>query len=140
MSIEEKIAAIAAGDEFAQYTYIFDNLYRIDERVNTSVLPALLCTLPRDGVIEIRNGRVYDTETIKLGFVDIIPHDANGEDNAEVYNRMKALGIQFIMAMRKSGMFGQVTTLGYTVEVAQFSNIVTGVFFDIQVQDIGRCD
>lgn len=140
MSIEEKIAAIASGEQFAQYSYIFDNMYRISERVEQSPLPALLCTLPRGGVIQEKNGRIIDTETIYLGFVDIIPHDADGEDNAEVYNRMKTLGFRFIKAMSESRMFARVTTISYDVEIAQLTNIVTGVFFTLEVQDHGRCD
>lgn len=140
MTIEEKIAAIASGEQFANYSYIFDNMYRISERVEHAPLPALLCTLPRGGIIQERNGRIIDTETVYLGFVDIVPHDANGEDNAEVYNRMKTLGFQFIRAMSASGMFARVTTISYDVEVAQLTNIVTGVFFTLEVQDHGRCD
>ena len=138
MSIEEKIAHIA-GEKFPGYSYIFDNPYRIDERIERATLPAIVCQLPNSGNIVIRNGRVYDAELLYIGFVDIIPHDANGEDNANVYNAMKDLGLRFIQAMSESGLFARVTAIDYDVRIAQFTNIVTGVFFTLRVEDIGRC-
>lgn len=138
MSIEEKIAYIA-GEKFPAYPYIFDNAYRIDERIEHESLPAIACTLPAGGNMLHRNGRLYDAEILYIGFVDMIPHDANGEDNAAVYNAMKDLGISFIQAMNESGLFARVDTVDYDVRVAQFTNIVTGVFFTLRVEDVGRC-
>jgi len=140
MNIEQKIAAIAASDAFKNYTYIFDNLYRIDERMEQESLPAIICTLPAGGSMRIRNGRVYDTESILIGFFDKVPHDANGEDNATVYNAMKDLGIAFIRAMNESELFGHVESWSYEVWCVRMANIVTGVFFTIEIQDKGRCD
>lgn len=139
MTIEEKIAAIAASEEFATYSYIFDNIYRIDERMEHTPLPAIVCTLPAGGSMRIRNGKVYDTENVLVGFFDVVNHDADGEDNAEVYNRMKDLGIAFVRAMNESGMFDHVETWRYEVWCVRLANIVTGVFFDIEIQDVGRC-
>ena len=140
MSIEEKIREIASGDQFNDYPYIFDNLYRIDERMEHTEFPAIVCTLPVSGEMRLRNGKLYDVEDMLIGFFDVVPHDANGEDNADVYNRMKDLGIQFIKAMNESGLFVNVETWSYQVWCVRLANIVTGVFFQLRVQDLGRCD
>ena len=140
MSIEDKIREIASSEQFAQYPYIFDNLFRIDERIESTALPAIVCTLPAGGEMRLRNGKVYDAEDVLIGFFDSVPHDANGEDNAECYNRMKSLGIQFIKAMNESGLFAYVETWTYQVWCVRMANIITGVFFTIRVQDLGRCD
>lgn len=140
MSIEEKIRTIANSEDFDQYSYIFDNLYRIDERMEHAEFPAIVCTLPAGGSMRIRNGKVYDTENVLIGFFDAVPHDANGEDNATVYNAMKDLGIAFIRAMNESELFGHVETWRYEVWCVRLANVVTGVFFQIEIQDLGRCD
>ena len=139
MTIEEKIQSIA-DDHFPQCGYIFDNLYRIDQRMETAAFPAIVCTLPARGDMLIRNGRVYDTEDVLIGFFNIVPQDANGEDNAAVYNDMKSLGIAFVDKMNESGLFDKVEAWNYEVWCFRMANIVTGVFFSIRIQDIGRCD
>ena len=112
MTIEDKIRKIAE-DNFSQYDYIFDNIYRIDERMNDSTMPVIISTLPQGGEVVIRNGRIHDTENILLGFFDLVPHDADGDDNAEVFNRMKTLGFSFVAKMNDSGLFGKVTSYTY---------------------------
>ena len=139
MTIEDKIKQIAT-QHFPQYDYIYDNLYRIDERMETSKMPVIISTLPQGGVVNVRNGRIHDRENILLGFFDLVPHDADGDDNAECFNRMKNLGFAFIAKMNESGMFGYVTDFTYEVHCVRMANIVTGVFFSVQVQDLGRCD
>ncbi len=139
MTIEQKLAAIAAEEEFSSYPFIFDNLYRIDERVNHSDLPCIVSTLPASGSVTFRNGRYYDSENILLGFFDAVPHDANGEDNAEVYNRMKVLAIRFVTRMNESGLFGKTDTMQYDVRVEQFSDIITGVTIAMSVENVGQC-
>lgn len=138
MTIEEKIAAVAK-EYFPQYPYIFDNLYRIDERINAAELPCIFCTLPSGGTITIRNGKYEDTETLMLGFFDVVPHDANGEDNAAVYNNMKALGMEFIARLNDNRIFGYVDTLTYEVWCFRMADIVTGVTFTLRIQDERRC-
>lgn len=69
MSIEEKIREIASGEQFAKYPYIFDNLFRIDERIESTALPAIVCTLPAGGEMRLRNGKVYDAEDVLIGFL-----------------------------------------------------------------------
>lgn len=139
MTIEDKIKKIA-DEQFPTYGFVFDNLYRIDERLESTTMPVIVSTLPQGGEVSIRNGRIHDRENILLGFFDIVPHDADGEDNAEVYNRMKDLGFAFIKAMNESGMFEYVTALTYDVWCVRMSNIITGVFMNVQIADLGRCD
>lgn len=138
MTIEQKIANIAAT-YFEGWPYIFDNLYRIDERMESEEMPCICCTLPQGGQIAMRNGRYFDTENVLIGFFDIVPHDANGEDNAAVYNNMKSAGLRFIDKMNKSGHFLQVTAVNYEVWCVRLANIVTGVFFQLRVDDLAQC-
>lgn len=140
MTIEEKIHAVASSEAFQDYSYIFDNLFRIDERMNHAEFPCIVCTLPAGGDMRIRNGKVYDTEEVLIGFFDAVPPDANGEDNATVYNAMKDLGISFVQAMNESGLFIKVESWQYEVWCVRMANIVTGVFFSIRIEDMGRCD
>ena len=139
MTIEEKIKYVATED-FPKYGYIYDNLWRIDERMEGCTMPVIVSTLPQGGEVTIRNGRIHDRENILLGFFDTVPHDADGDDNAECFNRMKDLAFAFVTKMNESGLFGYVTDWTYEVHCVRMANIVTGVFFSVQVQDLGRCD
>lgn len=134
MSIEEKIAQIAK-EYFSNYAYVFDNLYGIDEALSRVQFPAILSTLPVNGQMQIRRRRAVDSENILIGFFDKVPHDANGEDNAAVYNRMKDEGVRFIQTMNESGLFEYIEEWTYEVWCVRLSEIVTGVFFTVQVKD-----
>lgn len=139
-SIEEKIKAVAKSEAFAGYSYIFENWYDADTAISRATLPAIIAILPVNGNITFRNGRTYDTENIAIAFVDKVPRNANGEDNAETYNRMKATGIQFIKALNASGYFEPLAEQQpYQVICEQMADIVTGVFFSLQLQEVGRC-
>lgn len=139
MTIEDKIKQIAEGDAFAQYPFIFDNIYRVDEMMEQTNMPCIVSLLPTDGNLVFRNGRWFDSENVRIGFFDLVPHDANGDDNAEIYNRMKALGFSLIEALRESGLFEAVYINRYTIECRQYSNIVTGVLFYVRIDDLGAC-
>lgn len=140
MSIEEKIKEIANSPQFAAYGYVFENWYDASSAVSRVALPAIITILPVNGTIQFHNGRTYDSENIAIAFVDKVPRDANGEDNAATYNQMKAVGIEFIKALNASGYFMPLSeNQPYQVICEQLSDIVTGVFFTLQLQEVGRC-
>lgn len=138
MTLEQKLKYIAET-YFSDCSYIFENLYRADERMETESFPAIVATVPTGGEVVVRNGRIYDRENLLLGFFDLVQHDANGEDSAEAYNRMKTLGFRFIQRMNESGLFRYITNMTYNIWNDRYSNIATGVFFNIQLEDLGRC-
>lgn len=139
MTMEEKLRHVAEST-FEGVPFIFDNIFGLVERFNTTEMPCICCTLPRDGELSWRNGRVYDHEYIMLGFLDTVPHDNDGWDNAEVYNRMKDMGRQYIEALNASRLFQKIEAATYDVYCDRFSNIVTGIFFTLNIYDEGRCD
>ena len=140
MSIEEKIKRVAESPAFSGYSYVFENWYDASTAVSRVSLPAIITILPASGNVLFRNGRTYDTENIAIAFVDKVPRNANGEDNAAAYNRMKAVGLDFIRALNASGYFEPLAEQQpYQVICEQLSDIVTGVFFSLQLQERGRC-
>lgn len=139
-SIEEKIKEIAKQPAFAGYGYIFENWYDASTAVSRVPLPAIITILPVNGSVTFRNGRTYDTENIAIAFVDKVPRNANGEDNERAYNRMKAVGVEFIKALNASGYFAPLEEQQpYQVICEQMSDVVTGVFFTLKLQEVGRC-
>lgn len=140
MTIEEKIKEIAKSEPFAHMSYVFEDWYGADAALSRTTLPAIIAILPVSGTIRVANGRTYDAVDIAIAFVDKVARDADGEDNAAVYNRMKAVGVDFIKALNASGYFLPIDgTLNYQVLCEQLSDIVTGVMFTIRLQEQGRC-
>ena len=89
--------------------------------------PAIVCILPTGGETKIQNGRVYDTEYLALAFLDKAPRHAEGEENAEVYNRMKVAGWTFIERMNDT-------------ICERLATVVTGVMFSLTLKEReGRC-
>lgn len=138
MSIEEKIRETA--NQFPEFSYIFEDWYSASTALSRVALPAIIAILPVNGNIKFRNGRTYDTENIAIAFVDKVPRDANAGDNSTVYNRMKIAGVEFIKALNKSGYFEPIgEEVRYEVICEKFADIVTGVFFDLQLKEGGMC-
>ena len=134
MSIEDKIRQIAE-EQFAGFSYVFEDWYDADARLDTLPLPAIICIMPVSGSTLFRNGRAYDTENIALAFVDKVARDANGEDNKRTYVPMKEAGMSFIQAINESGWF--VPLEGeqyYDVIYEQLSSIVSGVMYNLTLK------
>lgn len=140
MNIEEKVKAIAQGDEFSAYTYVFEDWETADHVIDRVPLPAIINVCPLQGQIERKNGRWRDMEYINIAFIDKVERDADGTENAAVYNRMKETGFAFINALNTSGWFERVPdTLPYSVIYEQLSSIVTGVLFTIELREVWHC-
>ena len=138
MTIDQAIKEIAKK-HFPQYTYIFDDEFNIDQAVSREKLPAIAHVLPIGGTMAMRNGRIYDRESIYIGFVDKVTRDASGDDQRAVFERMKDAAKDFIREANKSGHFQSVTAWDYGVVYNQMASIVTGVMLSITIEDNGTC-
>ena len=141
MNIEERIKALAQSEPFAGYSYVFDEWKSVDTALDRVALPAIVNILPLQGEISKKNGRFRDMEYVQLAFLDKVMRDANGEDNAAVYNRMKRLGMRFLEALNATGDFEPFDeTLEYNVICEGLSPIVTGVLFIFQLTEKWHCE
>lgn len=140
MNIDDKLMEIAKSDKFKDFTYIYANWYDADELLNRTKLPAIIHLLPVSGDIQRHNGRISDRESCAIAFVDKVPHDANGDDEKDVFVRMKQKATEFLDAIDKSGYFEPVGEyVHYDVIYEMLSDIVTGVMISPDIKEIGHC-
>lgn len=137
-SISEKLAAIAkADDEFKTWSFVYENWYDADTVTDRVGLPAIICILPASGEVEERNGRSYTTENLILAFVDKVEHRADGHDNEVVKNNMLAAARRYFRLVNNSGYFTPLPQrMPFNVVYQQLSSIVTGVTFEIGLQEV----
>lgn len=140
MSIENKLREIA-GKEFNEYSYIFEDWNGAAEVVDKVSLPAIICLLPIGGYLNFSRGKVKDSEDIAIAFVDKVVRDANGNDNEEVYTRMKHTAGRFIEAMNRSKYFEPIDgRVRYQTILESASAYFTGVFVELNVKEsAGAC-
>jgi hypothetical protein len=135
MSIEDKIREIAER-EFKGYSYVFEDWNGAAEVVDRVSLPAIICVLPSSGYFDIARGKVKDSEDMSIAFVDKVVRDANGDDNEEVYTRMKRTAGKFIDAMNKSRYFEPIEgKIRYQTILESASAYLTGVFVELNVKE-----
>ena len=135
MSIEDKIREIAER-EFKGYSYVFEDWNGAAEVVDRVSLPAIICLLPSSGYFDIARGKVKDSEDMSIAFVDKVVRDANGDDNEEVYTRMKRTAGKFIDAMNKSRYFEPIEgKIRYQTILESASAYFTGVFVELNVKE-----
>lgn len=135
MSIEDKIREIAEK-EFKGYSYVFEDWNGAAEVVDRVSLPAIICVLPSSGYFDIARGKVKDSEDMSIAFVDKVVRDANGDDNEEVYTRMKRTAGKFIDAMNKSRYFEPIEgKIRYQTILESASAYLTGVFVELNVKE-----
>lgn len=139
-TIESTLKEIAQ-EQFKDFSYVFDNWYDADAKLERLEYPAILCVMPTSGQTEIINGRIYDTEDVAIAFLDLAPRGAEGEDNEEVYTRMKVAGARFIQAINNSKQFDPIDRIDYSIICEQLATIVSGVMYTMKLtQRIGVCD
>lgn len=139
MTIEEKCREVA-GEVLPDFTFVLADWYDADRIISKSEMPIVLRVLPVGGTLEIRNGRSVDNENSAIAFLDVVPKDATGEENAAVYNRMKAAAVKYADALGKSGWFEPFAEpIPYTVICEQLSSIVTGVMLDVVLKEMPQC-
>ncbi len=140
MSVEDNIRKIAE-ERFSEYSYVFEDWNGAAERVDRVPLPAIVCLLPVGGQFNFSRGRVKDSEDIAIAFIDKVARDANGDDNEEVYTRMKRTACQFIAAMNTSGYFEPIDgAVRYSTILESASANFTGVFVELNIKEMtGVC-
>ena len=140
MSIENKIREIAK-EKFNGYSYVFEDWNGASEVMDRVPLPAIVSILPTGGAISFTRNGVKDSENVLLAFVDKVVRDANGEDNEEVYTRMKKTAITFVNEMNKSRYFEPIgENVKYTTVLEKASSYYTGIILELEVQErSGTC-
>ena len=138
-TIEETLRDIAAA-HFPDYSYVFETWEDADRELERLSYPAIVCIMPTGGETRIKNGRVFDTEYLAIAFLDLAPRDAEGSENAEIYNRMKVAGWNFIETVNRTRIFEPITTCPYDTICERLATIVTGVMFSLTLREQqGRC-
>lgn len=138
MTIDQALKKIAQ-EFFPDFSYIFNDINDIDQAMDRTPLPAIGHVLPISGTMELRNGRVYDTENVWIMFLDKVTRDANGDDQREVFERMKDVAIEFVRRCNESGYFEPITVWSYGVNYSQMASIVTGVTLGLNIKSRGLC-
>lgn len=140
MNIDVKIKEIVES-ELPGFSYVFENWYDADTALDRTALPAVICVLPVSGTLELHNGRSRDTENLQIAFVDKVPRNANGEDNAATYNNMKDAAVRFLRGVQKSSYFAPLAgRLSYRVICEKMSSMVTGVCLELELKELaGVC-
>lgn len=139
MSIDEKCSELV-GRVLPEFTYVFSDWYDGDRLVSKLPLPIVMRILPVGGTMTLRNGRVWDAENGAIAFIDKVPKDATGEENAERYDAMKEAAKVFLSEAVREGLIEPLTNnVTYQVIYEQLSTIVTGVMLDIVLRDEPVC-
>ena len=140
METIESIIKDIAAEQFGEFSYVFENWEDADAKLEKIPDPAIVCVLPTGGSVSMRTGRVFDTEYVALAFLDLAPMGAEGEENKEIYTRMKQEGIRFLNALNKSGKIEPIEQAQYDTICEQLATIVTGVMFQLTIkQRRGTC-
>ena len=140
METIEALIRQTAAEQFADFSYVFENWEDADAKLEKIQYPAIVCVLPTGGSVSMRTGRVFDTEYIALAFLDLAPMGAEGEDNEVIYTRMKQEGIRFIKALNNSRKIEPIHDAQYDTICEQLATVVTGVIFQLTIrQSKGQC-
>lgn len=89
----------------------------------------------------MRNGRYTDRPNMYVAFLDKVARDADGAENREVYERMKAHMTQFIAEINASKELDDIDgEVAYDIIAEGMSDILTGVGFSLSVRTtIPKC-
>lgn len=140
MTIDEAIKTIATSEAFEDFSYVFDDWNDADQSISrVKALPAIVHILPISGTMTVRNGRIYDSEQVAITFMDKVVRDASGDDQREVFERMKEAAMTFIALANESGHFEKVSVVSYGILYNQLASIVTGVTLKLEITDLGQC-
>lgn len=138
-TIESVIKTIAESS-FPSFTYVFDNWTDADTKMDVLPYPAIVAVMPVSGEVRMHNGRFYDAEYMGLAFLDKAPRNAEGEDNATVYNRMKAEAVRFVAALNATRKFAPIENVQYDIICERMGTIASGVMLQLTIeQQIGAC-
>lgn len=126
-SVEAKIRYIA--EQFEDCFYMFADYSQANVMFDRIKRPTILYVLPASGQMRIRKDAVIDKPSVMLWFLCPADFDFHGEENECRVEAMKRLGIRFIDAVNKSGLFEYVEYIPYQVAYDSFDANLTGVCF-----------
>lgn len=140
MSVEKKLKQIA-DEHFTGWSWMFDDWRSVDRKLAKVEKPVIVCPIPVGGEMTFRNGRVWVSMDVSLCFLDIVPRDANGEDNAAVYERLMMEAARFVGAINKSGLFEPIDGgVRFDTIIEGTANIMTGVLMSLTIRETeGLC-
>jgi hypothetical protein len=97
--------------------------------------------MPVNGVMSVRRGRYTDRPNLYIAFLDKAQRDASGEDNREVYERMKGKMREFIAEVNACPELEDIDgEISYDIIAEGMSDILTGVGFALSVRNtIPQC-
>lgn len=101
--------------------------------------PLMFVILRSSGTFNRRNGNVRDYQNLQVGFVTpALDADFDGLENDGRIEWMKAIAKRFFQLYEKSGMFEYLpASIPYQDIYNLFDATVTGVYFELQVQETG---
>ena len=134
METIESIIRDIAAEQFGEFSYVFENWEDADAKLEKIPYPAIVCVLPTGGSVSMRTGRVFDTEYVALAFLDLAPMGAEGEDNKEIYTRMKLEGWRFIECINATRQVEPLMTVPDETICERLATVVTGVLFQLTLQ------
>lgn len=140
MNVEKKLKQIA-DEHFTGWSWMFDDWRSVDRKLAKVEKPVIVCPIPVGGEMTFRNGRVWVSMDVSLCFLDIVPRDANGEDNAAVYERLMMEAARFVGAINKSGLFEPIDGgVRFDTIIEGTANIMTGVLMSLTIRETeGLC-
>lgn len=140
MSVEKKLKMIA-DEHFTGWSWVFDDWRSVDRKLAKVEKPVIVCPIPVGGEMTFRNGRVWVSMDMSLCFLDIVPRDANGEDNAAVYERLMKEAARFVGSINKSGLFEPIDGgVRFDTIIEGTANIMTGVLMSLTIRETeGLC-
>lgn len=134
-TVESKLKEIV-GEQFPGMSYVFDDWKAIDRKLSKVSLPAIICVMPVSGVFTFSRGRVKDKPNCYVVFIDKVPKDADGDENEEVYSRMKDMAKKFVSEVNKSGYFEPVEgDVPYDVITEKMSDILSGIGVPLSLRE-----
>lgn len=134
-SVESKLKEIVEK-EFDGVSWVFDDWKSIDRAIGRVQLPAIVCVMPVSGVFTFNHGCVKDKPNCYVVFLDKVPKDADGDENEEVYSRMKDMAKKFVSAVDKSGYFESVEgDIPYDVFTEKMSDILSGIGVPLSLKE-----
>lgn len=126
-SVEAKIHYIA--ESFKDCGYMFANYSQANVELDRISKPTILYVLPPAGQLSLYHDMAIDKPSVMLWFLCPADFDFHGRDNECRVEAMKRLGIRFIDAINKSGLFHYITDIPYQVAYDAFDANLTGVCF-----------
>lgn len=134
-TVESKLKEIVR-EQFPGMSYVFDDWKAIDRKLSKVSLPAIICVMPVSGVFTFSRGRVKDKPNCYVVFMDKVPKDADGDENEEVYSRMKDMAKKFVSEVNKSGYFEPVEgDIPYDVITEKMSDILSGIGVPLSLRE-----